>query len=330
MLEYKEQLVNYMMAGHVHLSKKDYGFFNNLKYLIQDKRPITSNQDKLFNKLLLKYKRQLTRLGYDNNVLESLPWKTLIVESSLEYLTAKISIEDDFITIRSPFNTKFIQHLRNINHHGFVWSKIEKAYKAEYSTYNLKTAYFAVNKYYDTVRYCPKVQHLLDQIKQYQNSMYWSPTLVKSGDHYYIFGINNSLYEATKNLPLNAEPKTLFALSHHGIKIHYSITKDDSFLRFASEYNNTVDLSQLQNLKDWIKKLEIDMVFLGTEIIYNKQISAEVRNAIQDVYVSRKEEDLDNYKNILYLHYRSNLSKRVHKNIKKMIILSNSRPVQVL
>lgn len=330
MLEYKEQLINYMMAGHVHLSKKDYGFFNNLKYLVQDKRPVTSNQDKLLNKLLVKYKRQLTKLGYDTAVLEQIPWKNPIVESSLEYLVAKISIENDLIAIRSPFNTRFIQYLRNIKNNEFVWSKQDKAYKATYNTFNLKTAYFSVNKYYDTVRYCPKVQNLLDQIKEYSESMYWSPTLVKSGDNFYIFGINNSLYESIKDLPLNDEPKTLFALSHHGVKIHSSITKDDTFLRFASEYNNNVDLDQLHNLEHWIEELGFDMVFLGTEIIYNRQISAEVKNAIKNVYVSRKEEDLDIYQNILYLHYRSNLAKRVHKNIKKMIILSNSRPVKVL
>jgi hypothetical protein len=331
MLTHKEQLVTYMMAGHVHLSKKDYGFFNNLKYLLQDKRPVTSNQDKLFNKLLQKYQRQLTKLGHDINVLEKLDYKQPIVETSQEYLIAKISIENDEITIKSPFNNKFIQYLRNLDNNQFIWSKQEKVYKAEFSTHNLKTAYFSVNKYYDNVRLCPKIQNLIDEIKQYEQMMYWSPTLVKSFNNYYIFGLNQSLYEAIKDIPLNNDPKTLFKLSQYGIKIHPSITKDDSFLRFASEYNTTIDLEQLNDLANWVKELEFDMIYLGSQMLYNKQISTEVKERLKDIHFSRKVEDLDMFTNIVYIHFNrgTNLGKRFHKNIKKMIILSNSRPVQV-
>ena len=59
MMQKKEHLLHYMMKGHVHLSKKDYGFFNNLSYIIREKNQVTSNQNKLFDKLILKYQRQL-------------------------------------------------------------------------------------------------------------------------------------------------------------------------------------------------------------------------------------------------------------------------------
>ena len=59
----KEMLTHYLLKGYVHLSKKDYGFFNNISYITNGKKSITSNQDKLFNKLILKYQRQLKKLG---------------------------------------------------------------------------------------------------------------------------------------------------------------------------------------------------------------------------------------------------------------------------
>jgi len=71
-MQKREHLLHYMMKGHVHLSKKDYGFFNNLTYIIKDKNQVTSNQNKLFDKLILKYQRQLRKLGHNIEKLNQL------------------------------------------------------------------------------------------------------------------------------------------------------------------------------------------------------------------------------------------------------------------
>lgn len=121
-----ESLLKYFMGGYIHLSKKDYNFFSNLKNIITDKKVITSNQSKLFTKLLLKYKRQLNKEGHDVDELSKLEWKVFVIDSEPEFLRANLSIVNDKIVIRSPFNSKFITAIKNINLQPYVWSKEKK------------------------------------------------------------------------------------------------------------------------------------------------------------------------------------------------------------
>jgi hypothetical protein len=63
-------------------------------------------------------REQLTKNGYVKEELKSLPWKTLIVESTSEYTGALVSMIDDLLTIRVPFNKQFISQFRK--NHSFL------------------------------------------------------------------------------------------------------------------------------------------------------------------------------------------------------------------
>jgi len=328
----KDNLANYLVQGHLHLSKKDYGFFNNIKYQIQQSKPITSNQNKLFDKLLMKYNRQLSKLGHDYKLLEKLPWQNSIIDTLSEYLEAKVSIVDDKIVLRSPFNAKFINNLRKKANNIFIWNKYERAYVAEYNTYSLKLAIENVNAFYDTVKYCNKTQKILDKTKLYEDIKYWKPTLISINDNYYIVAANEHVIDATLNIKLNAQPKSLFLLSQYGISIHESLLTDD-FLKFSANFFVTIDLDKLDLLCKYLKDLEIETVILARDIVYNKQVSDEIRKVFlgTDIVCTSS---LNNSKGkSVILYYNRNRTaehyEQPKRSVSKFITITNSRPISI-
>lgn len=280
MLTTKEKILDYLLSGMLHLSKKDYSFFNNLKFIIESKKPITTNQNKLFDKLLLKYQRQFRKNNIEVDTLLSSKWTTPVVDSDPEFLKAKIYFEDEFICIRSPFNNNFINSLRKEHFSSFEWQKDKKIYRAIASTYNLKIAIELVNKHYNFVQLCPKLETIVGSLDVYKNCI-WNPTLVKRNGIFYICAINHVLYNLVKDIELNNDPKTLFYLSSLDVKVDAEIVKDDEFLRFASAYNSIVDIDNIIKLAEWLKKLDVDFVYLARDLVYNKSLYKEVTGLLE-------------------------------------------------
>lgn len=328
MIYNKDQLTNYMVQGHVHLSKKDYGFFNNIKYQIQQNKPITSNQNKLFDKLLLKYKRQLQKLGFDSFELQKLSWKHSVVETEQQYLNAKISIVGDNIVVQSPFNTQFISNFRKKAGNIFIWDKKDRAYIGEYSTYSLKIAIEYVNKFYDNVKYCVQIENLLDQIQPYSNCKYWKPTLIKLNDNFYIIAANPIVMDAISNINLSDDPKILYILSQYGIHIDESVTNGNKILEIAGTYDTIIDLEYFDSFCKILNLLEVDHVFTARDVVYNKNISNEIKIKLLDHGITCSSINVTNnatgilIKNTNVINYNT-------KKIQKVITLTNSRPIKV-
>lgn len=331
MLNSKDQVASYMIAGHVHLSKKDYGFFSNINKISKGNNPITSNQDKLFNKLLVKYKRQLSKLNIDIETIQNLSWKVGFIESKQEFLEAKLSIKDNNIILKAPFNTKFIQNFRGVSLNIFEWDKVKKYYIAPYSTYNLKIATENINKFYKDVNYCEQVNKILTIIKEFKSVKYWQPTLVKSNNNFYIYGLNTHVYEFIKNLELTNSPKTLFILSQYGIKIDDTVTGENQLLEFAGNFDVKVDLEQFDFLCTVLHELKVDHVFTTREIIYNKNISNEIKLKLLNYGISCGSLNTSiNPDCAVLLRTSSSSHISYHKNnLYKIITLTNSRPIQI-
>jgi len=327
----REHLLDYMLKGHLHLSKKDYGFFNNLRYIIQDKQKVTSNQNKLFEKLIVKYQRQLKKLGHEISVLQELSWHVDLVPTQQEYLTASISLENDTIVFRSPFNTKFIQEFRKVCDNPYIWVKDTRYYKADYSTYALKVLVDIVHKHYELVSYCDSLNELLDINKQYENTN-WEPTLKKVNGNYIIAGINRSLYDATIDIELNNKPKTLQKLSTYGIKIDTSVSEGDELKEFAGNFEHTINIDDLDKLSEWLMQLGLDKVVTSRVVVYNKEVNTEIRNKFAERNIRiLSNTDPDESDIVLIRTTTMNTFFRGYdsRSIVKYINLVNTRPIQV-
>lgn len=322
----KDNLCKFFLAGHVHVSKKDYGFFNNINNSLQTRNTITSNQAKLFDKLILKYQRQLTRLGYAAKNLQDLSWEGIVVQSKDEFLDAYISIVDDQICIRSPFKTAFVQQIRKNNH--FEWDKVERLYKAKFSTHVLKFAVSLASKHYERVNYCPELSQMLAKLAVYDSCKYWKPTLVKRNNSFYIYCINENLYKAIEKIELNGDVKTLFELSQYGIFIDESVTEGDKLLELAGTFDATIDLDYFDSLCRILNLLEVDRVFTSRDIVYNKEVSNEIKLMLLQHGISCNTVSSTSHEKGILIR-NGNSTDYYNSRIQKVITLTNSRPIKI-
>jgi hypothetical protein len=322
----KESLLKIFTNGQIHLSKKDYGFFSNIQVFVKDKKPITTNQTRLFDKLIEKYQRQLTKNGYDIKKLLDLPWHIDVVETSTEYTTPKIFITNQKIIIKCPFNTNFISEIRKDPLSLFVWDKNDRNYVSEFSTYAFKKAVTLVTKHYENVQFCEESERLLGIVNSYEECKYWDPILVQINKKYYVLSCNSHVYELVKDLDLSNDPKTLFTLSKYGVKIHPKIIENDKFLSFAANYKSDIDLDKFELLCNWLKVLQVNVKF-SREVLYNKQISKELKTMLTtyDIPYFGHTDDVD----LPCVILQTNTFVPNYDNADKIVTLKNSRPIIV-
>lgn len=264
----KDHLVYFMQNGSLKLGSYDLKFIQNIFYIITNNNPLTTNQVNLFEKLITKYAKQLKRHGLTIDKLNSLKWKATIIESDTQYTDAYISVIDSKIIFKAPFSKKFLEKFRKKDTNTFVWLKEEKKYVSPFSAHALKLLVETSIASYSNIHYCDITKKLLEKIELYKNVKIWDPTLTVIGDRLIIAAINEPLFEAIKNLPLNTDTKTLLALSRHGVNIDIPEVKNDPFQQFLSSYHTEFDYVNHELLIRYIKEVDCDgVVFLTTGIL---------------------------------------------------------------
>jgi hypothetical protein len=332
MMQKKEHLLHYMMKGHVHLSKKDYGFFNNLSYIIKEKNQVTSNQNKLFDKLITKYQRQLRKCGNDIDILQKLVWDVSVVDSSQEYLVPRLYIEGNELCLRTPFNTNFVRSFKLAKDNTFVWNKDQRLYRSSFYTHALRLAYDSCNMFFGTLDMSDDIMELIAPLKQFENDTK-APILTTSQGKYYINNINTNLAEAIKDIELNDSPQTLYHLSRYGIIVDEVIIKEDPLKLFASQYVAKIDLDLMLTDKiDYIKKLGITDVYIPMK--HASIIDKSIRTILQKEGITIHG-NVDNIVDGTVIIKRVLGTDRINmlgvdpRKIGKVIHITNSRPVDI-
>lgn len=333
----KEHLLNYMLRGHVHLSKKDYSFFNNLVFLVKDKKYVTTNQDKLFDKLIRKYQRQLNKLGYNLEDLEKLTWSAEVISSLEEYLVPKISLtENDSICLRAPYKTAFLSEFRSQKDNTYIWDRIHKLYRSPFYTHALRAAIELSSKHFDKVQYCDRISQLLQTV---QTTTSTEPTLVLADGVYSIENMNAPLAEAVKDIALNGDYKTVFQLSTYGVAIDEKIINNDPIMRLASKYHSSMDLDTMFDHPEYFTALGVTDVYfpLKQRANNNTAIDKEILNFFKQnqikvhlqldsvpdtvVYIKRSIHSMN--------YFSEKLDRAMYQKIAKIIQILNSRPIDI-
>jgi hypothetical protein len=217
-LKTAEHVAHFMM-GSISLSRFDKKFVESLQLLKQ----VTTNQVELFYKIIYKYRRQLSKHELDADKLIHLPWTLKVIESAPQYTDGHVSIVNNQIIFKCPYNKNFIDAFRKEDTNTFVWNKELKQYSTEYSTHLLKLLIYTSNKFFKTVHYCNIVTGLLDTIKEYKDVKYWQPTLTRINGNLFIVAITEQLNEALGDIVLDTKPATIANLVYHGVHIDESI-----------------------------------------------------------------------------------------------------------
>lgn len=334
-LSTKEHLAYFMQTGVMRLSNYDLKFVQNIHHFILQNKSITTNQVALFDKLVTKYERQFKKQNLTLEFLQALPWTTTIVPSDPIYTDAYISIEDNSIYFRAPFNKNFITNFRQLDYNPFVWKREYRRYEASFSTMALKILVHLVHSFYPVVHYCSVVSKLLNTVQEYDSAKYWQPTLVKTNDSYIIHSINEPLYLATQDIPIDDHIKTLTALSEYGIRIDGSILDDKHKLNFINEYIVEIDFADLDKVSDYLKELNCDCVYTaGNTLLVKKEIKEKVSSMVPNIHSFNElnfAKRTHNYQFPVVLQFSSTVptGKLAVNNIKKVIKIKNSNPIDI-
>lgn len=341
-MDCKEHLLHFFLQGKISLSQYDYKFMANLQTMIQNNMRVTSNQADLFDKLVSKYAKQLTKVALVHAELKVLPWKTMVVESTPEYTSAKASLFEDVITLRVPFNKAFISYFRSIEGNPFEWFKEEKLYRAPFSTVALKTLYHTLPKHFAVVNYCEVLNNILEDLKQYEG-LIWEPTLMNINDRIVMGAANPAVIDLISNIDLSITTDTLYKLSRYQFPVHPNFYRDDARLKFAYEYVTEIDIDNLVQVASWMRHLKVQRVLLDRVLSTNlnrvlptdRNLRSEIEAAFTGISVvpfSTMGHDSMPPRSFLlqaHSHFNNRLNTYASYNIDKIVVLKNARPVEV-
>lgn len=326
----KEHLLYFFLQGKISLSQYDYKFMANLQTIISDTHRITSNQAMLFDTLISKYKKQLTKNGLVKEELKKLPWNTSLVESTVEYTGAFVSTIDGELQIRVPFNKAFIAKFREISDNSFEWSKDSKVYRAPFSTTAFKIAHHVLPKYFSNVSYSNDLSAILDKLSYYDSATVWEPTLFDHNGYLFIAASNHVIHELLQDVELKLDMKTLYLLSKHGIKVDSKIITNRPELKFASEFITEVDINDIALAVQWLVNIGCADVTLGQGMSYGsgRTIRNQILGKLNEHSISSV--ILDDYSgdNLVQIQNVTHIFGLAPK-ITKCIILKNSNPIEI-
>lgn len=307
----KEQLVYYMLQ-HISLGTYDKKFLDNLHdNLVSKKNPVTSNQADLLTKITLRYFKQFKKQELDANELSLLPWSTQPVLSSPQYTNAFCQVEDDTLTIRSPYNVDFISEIRKMPVMA-SWDKDTKTWSMPYCEVSVKHAIQCVTKNYETINFCPILTEVIDEFAKYETASYWDPIYMKVNGNYMVVGITKQIYEIIEDVVMDVSPSTLALLTSLGIHVSNQVALDAAELQgntelshklidFATSFSSTIlDEDCVDELAMMLKAINSDcVVIVDTYKEKNKEYTKKLYRLLSDMglnayRVSRQENtDLD-------------------------------------
>ncbi len=329
----KEQLLYFFLQGKISLSQYDYKFMANLQTMIQRDHRVTTGQANLFDNLISKYKKQLTKCGLDKVELKALDWNSTLVESTTEYTGAYVSLFNDILTIRVPFNKSFISKFREVKDNTFVWDKESKVYRTNFSTTALKISTQVLHKFFPTVKYCDELSIILSSLAELDSGItVWNPTLCMVNDKLIIAGCNSIIGELVKDMTLSLEPSILFKLNRMGIDIDPAIISDYPKLQFAANSVYEAEIVDVENIIGWMKNIGCENVVIGRGL--RTALNQEQLAKTIEKYGMKPLGPLSYVKLpdgvAMMLQHTSNVG--IHSftgTISKTVVLKDSRPIEV-
>jgi len=267
-----EEVLEFLIST-VSLSTYDRRFLLNIHMTnIVAQRPITSNQAKLFKRIVNNYHRQLHKQEQDAQALSELPWSLKVIESAEEFTKAHIKIQDGKIVLRTPYKASFITEFRNMN--ALKWNSLERLYSGNYGLHTLKITITVLKKHFSEIVYSEEITKILDEAEQYSTCKYWAPTLVKRNNRLYVLASNEALDNALGEMQLNTTLPMLAQLVSHGIVIDPELIQELALvtgkntpaytqLLFATRLQFNHEKSDLMTLKPLLESVNCDFVILS-------------------------------------------------------------------
>jgi hypothetical protein len=338
----KEQLIYYLLQN-INLGTYDKRFLENITVSYVDlKKPLTSNQANLLDKVAVRYHRQLAKLEMDSTKLVKLPWSIQPIESLPQYTEVHLDLIDDTLVLRCPYKKEFVTQFKK-NEIGAQWDSESRFWYIQASTHNLKIINQQLIKHYSHINYCQHLTDFFDSLIEYQNCKHWNPTYKYLSGNFMVVSTNQWLDEALKDISFDDSLYTLSQLARHGVEIDKSVidlcnTKYDPVLvDFATKTNTEIELNDLDIVYKLISS-GVDYVLLYYKLSRGNFVKQIVdfltKNNIS--YHIHEQHDImvvpsSTYKNPVIITDRnvSQSEKEITKMFAKIIKTVNSKPINI-
>ena len=328
-----------LMLINIRLSRYDLQFVNNLTNMIGIKNTITTNQDSLFKKIALKYRRQFLQHKINIDDLLLLPWKCNVIESSPQYTNASVSILKNKIIFRSPFSKSFLSALKKNPIYTMEWHRDKRQYEIDYGPTTLKMLLSLSADHFTSIDYCPIAKKIIDSLSEYELVKYWGPTLIYNNNYYYIAAINEALYETIKDIPLTNDLRMVADYVQYGITIsdsvkeHFSTMEDQLKINLAINFQSEFEIKDIDVAMSWLSELGCDGITESSRIT-SKQLFllSEHSGSLLDklnIDLIKDQSNLKSYDKLVMIHYRNYGVIDTPNNLFKVIKCVNSEPVNL-
>lgn len=280
----KEQLIHYLIS-HISLGTYDKKFLSNI---YETNKPLTTNQNELLDKIVLRYTKQFAKKELVSSELISLPWTRPLVTSSPQYTEAHISTNDENICIRTPYKKDYILKLKD-SKYPIVWDREDRAWYTDYCAVTLKYVIEQTENYFSAVNYSEDIKVLIDYLAEFENCKYWDPTLTYINGRCYLVASNQHLHDAVYELLESITPHTLSKLVRCGIKIDDSVINnlphDKELVSFAIETQPTLESDDIVTLVEYLVKIECDLIVVSNSAYFSKFITTELSNMLVETNI---------------------------------------------
>jgi hypothetical protein len=277
----KEQVIHYLVHN-ISLGTYDKKFLNNI---YETNKPLTTNQNELLDKIILRYSRQLAKNKLVAFDLTSLPWTRPLIISSPEFTEAMVYTEEDKLCIRTPYKKNYIQILKD-SKYPIIWDRDTRIWITDYCTETLKYVIEHTENNFAIVNYSKDIKNVIEELYEFEKYKYWNPTLVYLNDRYYLVAANEYVYDAVGSLLENVNLYVITKLARHGITIDNSILHnmniDEDMLTFAKETQPTLEADNTLKLVAYLKSIECEVVLVYNSTYFDNFLTKELNGFLEE------------------------------------------------
>ena len=262
----KEQLI-YFLVSTIKLGTYDKRFLSNLETMnLVNKKPLTTNQASLLDKITSRYKKQIEKLEIHVDELLNLPWDNTPIPSLPQFTEVHLLLVDDELILRSPYKKDFVTEFRNLEINP-IWHKEDRFWRMPANSYTLKVIKNSIEKHYTKINYCDSIKSMLDSTSIYDAKI-WNPAFCHINNNFYVVATSPMLQQAIEHLSFDIDLALLPRLKRFGINIDQSVI-DEYLKKFSQEeidfaINDVVEFNYSdENLVDYLLQIKPDLIVIN-------------------------------------------------------------------
>ncbi len=207
----------------INLARYDIKIVPSLAQQSENNIAYTDKQAKLATDLVIKYARQLAKLGVDVEPVRSpqfrLPLRTLD-------RSKKVFLENDYIVIKFPFDTNMVEQVREFTKtsQGRVhFDVLRKCHLADLTEYNLNWIYAFAKQHSFEIE--SEVDRLMSLVMDSETAGY-AIELVQHNNHYQVNNACESLIQHLEHRAGGFDLDNMLCLADHAPVLAYSVAAD--------------------------------------------------------------------------------------------------------